>query len=181
MTSWGMHSQSREAVSHGHGGVRPLPREIIDGAWLQVALALSIESCGEGSLRSLGSAGGPSCLNRSIRGHQGESGRRAHPRIDGWMMDDDPFAASTESRGDARRHRSARFPLMTQLAKPSGAEDGASSPMRCPAKKFRYSSHSEPAATRRRAWRCRGGRNPRRRAGESHGESAILAPDHLLP
>src|SRR5215218_11514907 len=49
---------------------------------------------------------------------------------------------------------------MTQLPKPSGAEDGVNSPIGCPAKKFRYSSHSEPAATRRRAWRYRGRRSP---------------------
>ncbi|HYH82367.1 MAG TPA: DUF559 domain-containing protein, partial [Longimicrobium sp.] len=34
-------------------------------------------------------------------------------------------------------------------------------------KKFRYSAHSEPAATRRRAWRCRSRRTPRRTSGRS--------------
>jgi hypothetical protein len=41
-----------------------------------------------------------------------------------------------EGWGEARRQRSARFPLMTRLAKHSGAEDGVSSTMGCPEKKF---------------------------------------------
>jgi hypothetical protein len=42
-----------------------------------------------------------------------------------------------EGWSDARRQRRARFLLMTQLVKPSGAEDGVSSPTGYPAKKFR--------------------------------------------
>src|SRR3954452_20845176 len=64
-----------------------------------------------------------------------------------------------EGWGDARRLRLTQFPLMTQLPKPSGAEDGVNARTGCAAKKFRYSAHSEPAATRRRVRRRRNRRN----------------------
>ena len=54
-------------------------------------------------------------------------------RIDGWMT---RIRRIHEGGSGARRQRSARFPLMTQLAKPSGAEDGVGSPTGCPAENF---------------------------------------------
>ena len=107
----------------------------------------NIDIPGATLLHTLDTLAGPGCLNGSIRGVGSQASHGALPPHR-WPDDDHP-ALSTKAGDDARRPQSARFPLMTQFAMPSGAED-ESTPIRGgPAKKFRYSAHSGPAATRR--------------------------------
>ncbi|MFL5542393.1 MAG: hypothetical protein ACJ8J0_25625 [Longimicrobiaceae bacterium] len=51
-------------------------------------------------------------------------------------LDDDGRTAIHAGRGDAWRLRKTRFPLMTQLPKPSGAEDGVNDGSGCSEKNF---------------------------------------------
>ena len=53
--------------------------------------------------------------------------------IDDWMT---IIRCTHEGWRDARRPGRARFPLMTQLTKPSGAEGGVNDGRECPAKNF---------------------------------------------
>ena len=102
--------------------------------------------------RSFGNRERLGCLNGSIRRSRGEPSRRACPPHR-WL--DDDHSASPRRLGDARRLRWARFPLMTQLPKPSGAERRGERPNRVCCKKisilsaFRACSHSStsPALT----------------------------------
>ena len=54
-------------------------------------------------------------------------------RIDDWMT---IIRCTHEGWRDARRTGRARFPLMTQWTKPSGAEGGVNDGRECPAKNF---------------------------------------------
>ena len=119
------------------------------GEWLQAALALSIEKFFEDPSRPCGNRGRPGCLNRSIGGHE-RAWRRAHPPHRELCEGD--RTVSTKTRATHGGRGGPGFPLMTQLAKPAGAEVGVNDRRGVLGTKFRYSAHSGPAATR---WRSR--------------------------
>jgi hypothetical protein len=149
----------------------PLPREIVAGAWLQVALALSIEIFLRDPCDPSAAQPARAVSTDRSGGHEASLADVPILRIDGGMT----IIRSTKAGVTHGGSGVLDSPLMTQLAKPSGAEDGGELSDRVSCKKIRYSAHSEPAATRRRAWRCRSRGSPRRRAGESHGALAVLA------
>ena len=85
------------------------------------------------------------------QGIGGESGRRARP-AHRWL--DGGHSPYPRRRRDARRTGTARFPPMTQLTKPSGADDGVSYGSGCSCEKisilsaFRTCSHSSTSPAR---------------------------------
>jgi hypothetical protein len=119
------------------------------------ALALSIEIFQffwRGTLRFLGRAAARAVSTDRSGGHEASSATVHVLRIGGMTV------IRPHPRGLRRRGEAAECSIPPDDAvgqafrcrRPGELAGG------CPAKKFRYSAHSEPAATRRGAWRCRG-------------------------
>ena len=111
--------------------------------------------------RSFGNRERLGCLNGSIRRSRGEPSRVHVLRTDGWMTIIRPIATKAGRRTEAAV---GSIPPDDAVAEAFRRRRRGERPNRVCCRKFRYSAHSHPAATRRRVRRNR--RNPRRRARE---------------